>query len=32
MDNRPTDWSLNDVNRKTALTAAVLMGVGGHYI
>src|SRR5688500_15213486 len=29
MDNHPTDWSLNDINRKTALTAALLMGVGG---
>jgi hypothetical protein len=29
MDARPTDWSLNDVNRRTVLTAALLMGVGG---
>jgi len=29
MDNHPTDWSLNDINRKTALTAALLVGVGG---
>ena len=29
MDNRPTDLSLSDVNRKTVLTAALLMGVGG---
>jgi hypothetical protein len=29
MDDHPTDWSLNDVNRKTVLTAALLMGVGG---
>jgi hypothetical protein len=29
MDDRPTDWSLNDINRKTALTAALLLGVGG---
>jgi hypothetical protein len=29
MDDHPTDWSLNDINRKTALTAALLLGVGG---
>jgi hypothetical protein len=29
MDNRPTDWSVNDINRKTALTAALMLGVGG---
>lgn len=29
MDGHPTDWSLNDVNRKTVLTAALLVGVGG---
>jgi len=29
MDPRPTDWSLNDVDRKTVLAAALLMGVGG---
>jgi hypothetical protein len=28
MDHRPTDWSLNDVNRRTVLTAALLVGVG----
>ena len=29
MDDRPTDWSLDDVNRRTALAAALLMAVGG---
>ena len=29
MDTRPTDLSLNDIDRRTVLTAAVLMGVGG---
>lgn len=29
MDDHPTDWSLNDINRKTAVTAALLMGIGG---
>ena len=29
MDDHPTDWSMNDVNRKTVLAAALLMAVGG---
>jgi hypothetical protein len=29
MDHRPTDWSPNDVNRRTVLAAALLMGIGG---
>ena len=29
MDTRPTDLSLNDIDRRTVLAAAVLMGVGG---
>ena len=29
MNPGPTDLSLNDIDRRTVLTAAVLMGVGG---
>jgi hypothetical protein len=29
MDSRPTDWSINDVDRTTVLAAVLLMGVGG---
>ena len=29
MDDHPTDWSLDDVNRRTALAAAVLVAAGG---
>jgi hypothetical protein len=28
MDNRRTDWSLEDINRGTMLTAVVLMAIG----
>ena len=30
MDPRPTDLSLNDIDRRTVLAAAVLIGVGGR--
>lgn len=29
METRPTDWSLNDVNRRTLVIAALLVGTGG---
>ena len=29
MNDHPTDWSLDDVNRRTALTAALLVAIGG---
>ena len=29
MDDRSTDWSLDDINGKTVLTAALLVAVGG---
>ena len=29
MDDHSTDWSLDDINRKTVLTAALLMAIGG---